>query len=192
MQAAAGKQFESIIDEVISTPLNINSLQAEHLLTNKVNLAGFYNSDNGLYGNTPEQNLSNKVAGGGLVATPSDLVKIGSALLNNTLLSESSFEQMTQVQPMFDGSDNPQYYALGWRHYETRHILGEDNMVDIIHHGGVSVGANSFLMLVPKYNISVAVLTNGKGEKSRGEIQRLAYKLAKIVIENSPEISQQL
>ena len=84
---------------------------------------------------------------------------------------------MTQVQKIAGGEDNPQSYALGWRHYTTRHILdGED--VDVIHHGGVSVGANAFLLLVPQYNISVAILTNSKGQNSRGEIQMFAYRLA--------------
>ena len=182
MQAAANKPFDMVLKEFIATPLKLNQTQAEHLLTNTERLAEFYNSDNGLYGLTPEQNLSNKVAGGGIVSTPTELVTLGAALLNNSLLQPESFEKMVQVQPMFDGSKNPQSYALGWRHYKTRHILGENNQVDIIHHGGVSVGANAYFMLVPEFNITVAILTNSKGEKSRGKIQLLAYELAKMAI----------
>lgn len=109
------------------------------------------------------------------------------ALLSNKSLTQESFTEMTTVQAMFDGSDNPQAYALGWRHYETRLILGDHAKVDVIHHGGRAFGADSFFMLVPAYNICVAVMTNGQGEKSRVEIQKLAYRLAGIVIEQKLE-----
>ncbi|MCW8998555.1 MAG: beta-lactamase family protein, partial [Kangiellaceae bacterium] len=182
MQAAGGKPFEELIAELVTDPLGLSQTKAEHLLKNTSNLAGFYTSDGGLYGITPEQNLSNKVAGGGLVSTPTDLVRLGAALLNGTMLERTSFDEMVAVQPMFDGSEPPQYYTLGWRHYETSHIVDKDNKVDVIHHGGVASGANSFLMLVPDHNISIAILTNGKGEKSRGEIQMLAYRLVGMVV----------
>lgn len=183
MQAAGGKRFETLIDELVALPSGLSSTYAEHLLTSTEHLANFYTSDNGLYGVTPEQNLSNKVAGGGLVSTPTDLVKLGAALLNGGLLQRSTFTEMVTVQPMFDGSENPQSYGLGWRHYETSRIFDENNKVDIIHHGGVSVGANAFLMLLPEHDIAVAILTNGKGQRSRGEIQMLAYRLARMAIE---------
>lgn len=182
MQAAGRKRFEALVADLVTQPLGMTSTQAESDLIRPEQLAAFYRSDDGLYGDTPEQNLSNKVAGGGFVSTPKDLVTLGSALLSGQLLSPESFIEMTTVQPMYDGSENQQGYALGWRHYETRHILDEDNQVDVIHHGGRSFGADSFLLLVPEHNISVAITTNGRSEKSRGEIQMLAYELAGMVI----------
>lgn len=182
MQAAGNKTFEALLQSLVTKPLGLNDIQGEHLLGPTSELASFYNAKEGLYGNTPPQNLSNKVAGGGLVSTPTDLVKLGSALLNNTLLSAESFAEMTKVQPMFDGSKNPQYYALGWRHHETSRVINDgendETNVDVIHHGGVAVGANAFLLLVPEHNISVAIATNSKSASSRAEIQLLAYKLA--------------
>lgn len=184
MQTAGGKPFETLVKELVTQPLNLIQTEAEHLLKNKAQLANFYTSDDGLYGITVEQNLSNKVAGGGFVSTPSDLVTIGAALLDGSMLSKDSFDEMVKVQPMFDGSENPQYYALGWRHYETSRIVDENNKVDIIHHGGVAQGADSYFMLVPDHNIAVAITTNGQGDKSRREIQMLAYRLAGLVIKD--------
>ncbi len=182
MQAAGGKSFEKLVTELVTKPLGLSQTQAEHRLENTTALAGFYTSDEGLYGITPEQNLSNKVAGGGLVSTPTDLVRLGAALMNGSLLAQSTFEEMVTVQPMFDGSEPPQSYTLGWRHYETSHIIDKENKIDVIHHGGVASGANAFMMMVPDHDISIAILTNGKGEKSRGEIQMLAYRLAGMVV----------
>jgi len=182
MQAAGGKRFETLVEELVTKPLGLTRTKAENLLQTRAELAGFYNSDDGLYGLTPEQNLSNKVAGGGIVSTPTELVTMGAALLNGSLLTQKSFADMVKVQPMFDGSKNPQYYGLGWRHYETSRIIDKDHKVDIIHHGGVAEGAVSFLMMVPDHNISVAIISNGKGAKTRREIQMLAYRLAGMVI----------
>ncbi len=187
MQAAGNKQFEKLVEEMVIQPLGLNQTRPEHLLKDTNHLATFYTSDDGLYGETPKQNLSNKVAGGGYISTPTDLVKLGDALLSNRLLTADSFQKMTEVQPMFDGSDNPQYYALGWRHYETSHIIDEDNKVDVIHHGGRAQGADTFLLLVPEHKITVAITTNGQGNKSRGEIQMLAYRMAGLAIAEKSE-----
>ena len=168
MQAAGGKPFESLVAELVTIPLGLSQTQAEHSLEDTTELAGFYTSDGGLYGITPQQNLSNKVAGGGFVSTPTDLVKLGSALMNGSFLEQSTFEEMVAVQPMFDGSIPPQNYTLGWRHHETSNIIDKENKVDVIHHGGVASGANAFMMLVPDHGISIAILTNGKAvEKFR-------------------------
>ncbi|WP_372770548.1 serine hydrolase domain-containing protein [Pseudoalteromonas sp.] len=187
IEAAGGRTFESLLQQLVTEPLGLVSTQAEHLLTSKNSLAKFYVSDKGLYGRTPEQNLSNKVAGGGLVSTPTELVKLGSALLSNTLLTKQSFMEMTTVQKMPDGQNNPQYYSLGWRHHKTKQILENEQEVDVIHHGGVSVGSNAFMLLVPEHNISVAIMTNGKGQTSRREIQLLAYQFAGMVINDKRE-----
>lgn len=187
MQAAGAKPFDELVTRLVTRPVGMNNTSPEHLLTDTSHLAGFCTSDGGLYGITPVQNLSNKVAGGGFVSTPSDLVLMGASLLKGELLMQESFDEMVEVQPMHDGSDHPQYYALGWRHYKTQHILDKENKVDVIHHGGVAQGADSFLLLVPEYDISVAILTNGQGDKSRGEIQMLAYRLAGMVIRGQQE-----
>lgn len=79
MQSAAGKPFEQLVDELVLQPLGLAKTQPEHLLINWDKLASFYMSDDGLYGLTPEQKLSNKVAGGGYVSTPTELVELGIA-----------------------------------------------------------------------------------------------------------------
>ena len=111
-------------------------------------------------------------------------VRLGAALMNDELIEPATREAFFTVQPMFDGSEHPQAYALGWRHHETTNILGEDRPVDVVHHGGTSVGGVAFLLLVPDFNISVALLSNGAGEQTRREIQMLAYNMAAMAIDH--------
>jgi len=181
MQQAAGMPFLDLMQTLVFDPLDMNATAAEQP-GSVDNLVEFYNSDNGEYGITRDVDLSIKWAGGGLVSTPSDLVTLGAALLNDRLIQPATRQAFFATQPMFDGSENPQAYALGWRHHETINILGEDQPVDVVHHGGTSVGGVAFLLLVPDHNISIAFLSNGAGGETRREIQMLAYRIAAMAI----------
>ena len=182
MQEAADQPFLAVMDDYLFNPLGMDDTMAE--LPGRVDhLVNFYTSDDGLYGATREVDMSIKWAGGGFVSTPSDMVRLGNALLRNEFLSRETRDEMFAVQPMSDGSENPQAYALGWRHHETINILGEENPVDVVHHGGTAMGGVAFLLLVPDHNISIALLTNGAGDLTRREIQMLAYRMAALAIE---------
>jgi serine beta-lactamase-like protein LACTB len=182
MQEAAGKPFLQLMAELVFEPLNMSATGPEDRSDELRGIVSFYNSDDGLYGATRPVDLSIKWAGGGLISTPTDLVTLGASLLNDQLISQDTRDQFFMPQAMFDGSENPQAYALGWRHHKTIHILGEESPVDVVHHGGTSVGGVAFLLLVPEHNISVAFLSNGVGENTRNDLQLLAYRVAAMAI----------
>ncbi len=183
MQAAAGKPFLQLVNDLVLAPLAMTSTIPEDRTRQLPQLVEFYTSGNGLYGHTPVVDLSNKWAGGGFIATPIDLVKLGEAVLGDHLLSSDSKAAMFKVQPMSDGSDNSQFYTLGWRRHETVNIFDEDRPVEVIHHGGASTGAAAFLLLVPSHHVSIAFASNGRSDDTRIELQRLAYKIARQCIE---------
>lgn len=187
MAAAAEKPFLEIMSEQIFDPLGMEYSSAKDRTKGLPGLVNFYYAGGGLFGPSYPVDLSNKWAGGGLVSTPTDLVKFGAAVLNGQLLDPAARQTMVSRQRMADGSDNPQAYALGWRHHKTIHILGEDSPVDVIHHGGTSVGGAAFLLLVPEYDIVVAYLTNGRTETIRGELQMLAYRSVKMILDASQQ-----
>jgi len=114
----------------------------------------------------PDQNLSYKWAGGGLLSTPSDLVKLGNALLKDTSFVGTKTRNMFfEPQRLSDGQINEQKYALGWRSYDeysSQHLLGEDKPVWIVHHGGVSKGSMNLLCLFPDEGVVIDVAMNGR------------------------------
>lgn len=181
MQQAAGMPFLDLMAKYVFDPLQMNNTQPERS-SDAEGLVRFYNSDHGEYGITRDVDFSIKWAGGGFVSTPSDLVRMGYAWLTDKFIDHDTRLEFFKTQAMFDGSKNPQDYALGWRHHKTIHILGENQPVEVVHHGGKSVGGAGFLLLVPNHNISVAILSNGTGEVTRGEIQMLAYRIAALGI----------
>lgn len=183
MQEAAGIPFLQLMTELLFEPLEMRATGPENYDGEMKDLVSFYYAEAGLYGSTRPVDFSIKWAGGGFVSTPTDLVTLGSALLSDRFIEPETRKLFFTPQPLFDGSRNPQAYALGWRHHETIHILGEDHPVDVVHHGGTSVGGVAFFMLVPNYDISIAFMSNGVGETTRNDLQLLAYRLAGKIIE---------
>lgn len=75
---------------------------------------------------------------------------------------------------------NKQGYGIGWRVHELD--LGADfEKLTYMNHGAVSAGAQSFLMVIPKYNMSVAINANIK-TKEFGAFNKVTYQLARIFI----------
>lgn len=105
-------------------------------------------------------NLSHRLAGGGLISTPGDLVRLGSGYLDPSYLHTDVRAQIWTPQRLNHGEVNPQNYALGWR----RHEYQPDNipLFTYYHHGGVSRGSQSMLIVVPEHQLSVAVNINSK------------------------------
>lgn len=114
----------------------------------------------------PDQNLSYKWAGGGLLSSPSDLVKMGNAFLNDTtFVSTKVRNAFFEPQRLSNGEINEQKYALGWRSYydyASEHLLGEDTPVWMVHHGGVSKGSMNLLCIFPNEAVVINVAINGR------------------------------
>lgn len=182
MEAAADEDFLEIIQSRIIHPLGMTTTIPENAGQPAANMVGFYTSGEGVYGPTYPIDNSYKWAGGGFLSTPGDLVKLGIALLGDDYLSAEARATMFKRQLMPSGEDNPQYYALGWRHYETSLIFSENDKIDVIHHGGTSAGGASFFMLVPDYNIAISILSNSASGDIRPEIQTLAYEMVGRII----------
>ncbi|MCO1333083.1 serine hydrolase [Microbulbifer sp. OS29] len=106
--------------------------------------------------------LSHRLPGGGYISTPSDLVKLGARYLDETYISAETREIFWAPQKLANDEVNQQDYALGWR-YREQEIPGV-GLLRHANHGGVSRGSQSWLMVIPDYNLSVAVNINRKTE----------------------------
>jgi beta-lactamase family protein len=102
------------------------------------------------------------LAGGGLVSTSVALARIGNAWLDPNFISETTRNAMWTPQVLANGEVNEQSYALGWRFYQDREINGRT--LSYAHHGGVSKGAMSWLVVYPDHGLSIAVNINTHGE----------------------------
>lgn len=165
LEAVAGEQFLAHIRKEVFEPLGMNATGAEYELPAHNSLAGFYWNRDGRYPAYrvwQKVDLSHRLAGGGYISTPSDLVKLGSAWLDDDFISPEIRAQFWQPQALADGNINPQNYALGWRwaNYED-----EAGLVHNANHGGISRGSQSWLMVIPERKMAVAVMINSNVEE---------------------------
>ncbi|RXE91069.1 hypothetical protein [Pseudoalteromonas phenolica] len=63
---------------------------------------------------------------------------------------------MWTPQQLNNGEINPQNYALGWR--DAKNLLLDKYTV--YHHGGVSRGSQSMLIVIPELSLSIAANIN--------------------------------
>ncbi|MHA7055762.1 serine hydrolase domain-containing protein [Aquimarina sp. M1] len=180
IEGASGKDFLSFMDEEVFNPLGLNNIKGETTSLSPENVSKFYEVDENMYKETFKVNNSNKWAGGGFVATPTDLVKLGNAFLNYTLLHKETTEILIQPVALDSGNINEQNYAIGWRNDLTEKIFDHNQKVQIVHHAGTAVGSTSVFILFPEYNLSISLLMNRSGSVS--DLFTYSYELAKIFI----------
>ena len=174
LEEVSGNDFRMYLRNEIFHLLRMENTYADHSNIKSESEAKFYEiTTNGEYRDWhtfgfphPNQNLSYKWAGGGMLSTPTDLVKLGNALLNDTTFISTKIRNIFfEPQRLSNGDINEQKYALGWRSdydYVTENLLGEDTPVWMVHHGGVSKGSMNLLYLFPYENVVIDVAINGR------------------------------
>ena len=163
VQAIAGEPFQAILEREIFDPLGLNAIGPDwddrFLGTN----ATFYQRKAGRVKPWRDVDLSLKLAAGGLTATPADLASLGAAWLDDDFISASTREEFWTPVRLPNGQINSQSYALGWR-VTAQQIEGVGE-VEHYNHGGVSKGAQCWLMVVPKYNLVIAISINSRSNQ---------------------------
>ncbi len=119
-----------------------------------------------------ENNLSNRIPGGGLYTTVVDMLKFGNAVLDNTFIKRETLELMRQHHSL---EKERNAYGFGWFLYNPKPNEGA-----IIGHSGAQTGCSSQLFLIPEKGIVTVVLTNTSGAAK--EATTFAAQLMKIAL----------
>ena len=172
LEKITNTDFLTLLNQKVFHPLSMDNTFGDHSQYVKGEMASFYETKGCKYrkwktfGFIPNEiDLSYKWAGGGFMSTPTDLVKMGNAILSDsTFLSENTLSVFFKPQKLSDGKINPQKYALGWRSYEKYKHGAFQEEVWMVHHGGVSKGSMNFLVLFPDYNMVINASINTRTE----------------------------
>lgn len=155
IETASHTDYLSYMQQAVFTPLGMTSTGADYsdkIVTNRVR---FYEHQNKKLVNAAMVDNSYKWAGGGLLSTPVDLVKLGEGLLKNTTLRKETVSLLFTPQLLADGKNTQ--YGFGWR-------IGTDQRGrKVIHHGGLIDGGRTFLLLYPENDLIVAITANMSG-----------------------------
>jgi serine beta-lactamase-like protein LACTB len=179
MESATGdKTFKNIIHEHVLKPLKLKETTFDDSNTIIANRQSSYVFSKGELLNTPEVSTSYKYAGGGFLATPSDVVKFAMAHTNQQYLNLFTLKKMFTKHELPDGSNNS--FGIGWRigfeHYinsaekkkkqDTELIELMQKHSNSVMHSGSSMGSKTMMILCLDHNHSVTVVKNVSREKS--------------------------
>lgn len=204
LEQAANQPFLEYMHDTIFNPLNMQDTYADHTLPKTKHFATFYETKDGYYreyrtlGIKHDVNLSYKWAGGGFISTPTDLVKMGNAYLNDsTFLSYKTKKEFWSPVKLKNGKVNEQLYALGWRsylQYESESLLKKEP-VWMVHHGGVSKGSMNFLILFPNYNLVIDASINARANSFQDfslEVRKIANYFLEVIEKNETQLYRDL
>ncbi|HEY6124985.1 MAG TPA: serine hydrolase domain-containing protein [Steroidobacteraceae bacterium] len=162
LETAAKLPFLELLQRDIATPLGLASLSGDApmlIVPNRV--SGYHPGDlvrkafptfEGKWSNTAQNNPAYKWAGGGLLATPSDVARFGAAHLAPGKLSKAALDTLFTVYTERNERSPP--LGLGWR-------IDEDAAKRLRwHHAGGQDGARASLVVYPKEKLSIAFATN--------------------------------
>lgn len=180
LEGAAGRPFPALLAAQVFAPAGMTgtAVDTPGAMPDRV---AFYVGQGDRYTAARPVDSSFRIAGGGLVSTPTDLARFGLALQDGRLLSADGVRRMWTVQPLADGSANPQNYALGWRVDESTRLFVDGRPLQVVHHGGSQAGAAAFLLLVPEQGLAVAVMANSSD--GRAQVQDTALRLAQELLQ---------
>ena len=159
LEGASGESFVRYMDQEIFKPLGMKDTLADDPRRDDPQLASFYHAYDRRASEVSFVNNSVKIAGGGILSTPRDLVIMSNRLTAGTFLKKETWALLTESQKLEDGSLAKGGYAIGWRKYHLP-IKEGGKKVTLINHGGTSVGCISYLTIFPELDVVVAMTTN--------------------------------
>jgi len=162
LESAAKTPFLELIQREIAQPLALPSFgpDAPRSITpnrvtgyHPVKIAGAVHPPvEGPWANILPVNPAYKWAGGGLLATPTDLARFGAAHYAPGVLDQRTLDALFTVQTQATNNSPP--LGLGWR------IDDDPNKRLRWHHAGGQDGARASLVVYPKEKLAIAFATN--------------------------------
>ena len=163
LATAADRSFASLLRQEVFDPLEMGSSTVDDPTVEIPQRATFYSGNREGERVVIQVDDSYKAPSGGLLSTPSELVKFGTAVLTGLTpsgepwLNADTRELLTTRRPLADGRTPG--YALGFR-VQPADADADPPGPRAIHHGGSSVGGRSMLYLLPDFGIVVSLLCN--------------------------------
>jgi CubicO group peptidase (beta-lactamase class C family) len=153
MEAAAGRDFLSYMQETVFTPLALTKTQPDDATRVIPQRTRFYKlKAGGGFELEPDVDNGYKWASGGFLSTPEDLVRFGFAFMHPGFLTQKSLDALFTSQKTSDGQATG--YGIGWS------IIDVKNGRHIWSHTGGSVGGTTLLMIHPESGMVLAMTAN--------------------------------
>lgn len=173
IEAVSGMTYEAYLQEKIWTPAGMQHTGIEYADNRPEGMTEFYyrNRRGKIKKSTPND-LSNRIPGGGVYSTAEDLLRFGHAILDGSLIQDSTFQMMQEQSGVpYEGSP----YGMGIFLYGINPNWGK-----VVGHGGGQTGVTAHMFIMTEQRTVVVVLSNTAlaGQfvgPLAGQVMRLAY-----------------
>lgn len=172
VEGASGAGYLEYVHEHVLGPAGADGIRDDDPFDLVRHRAHGYRRVRGELRNAILADTSNKVPGGGLLGTASDMARFGAALLSGRLLKPATLKALFEPQKLLDGRSTE--YTLGLRATKRR------NGREIWHHGGQPRVSNLIYML-PDRGFVVVLLCNL--ESVSADLLDLAREIADLVLD---------
>ncbi|WP_298338473.1 serine hydrolase domain-containing protein [uncultured Algibacter sp.] len=152
MQKASKTDFNVLVNNFVFKPLSMSNTTLDDSKINYPNTTKFYRKKRVL--STPVAN-EYKVAGGGFLSTSEDLIKFGEEIISPKTVTKDALANMVTSQKLKSGKITG--YGIGFSVEHTK------NNTHKYYHTGGGVGASTLLLVYPKEELIISVLTNKTG-----------------------------
>ena len=162
VEAAAGEPFLEFMQREVFDPSEMRDTALDDVRRPAARRASFYwpfaagNTRNGVEDAADADN-SCILGAGGLLSTPSDVVRFGLAMRAGRLLRPETIDMLRTPLELESGESTG--YGLGW-FIRSAPVGPEANPTTIVGHSGTSVGGFTSFMTLPEHDMVVAVTTN--------------------------------
>lgn len=154
VERVSGQTFEDYMRQNIWDKADMANTGIERFGEHMANKSKLYhrNKGKGKPKEADENNLSNRLPGGGFYTTVGDMLKYGNAVLNNVLVKKETLDLMREHHSL---EKERNAYGFGWYLYNPKPNEGA-----IIGHSGAQTGCSAQLFIVPGQKVVVIVLAN--------------------------------
>jgi CubicO group peptidase (beta-lactamase class C family) len=156
IENVTGKTYEAYIQENVLDKAGMKNTKLDKFGTVVENKSSLYHRDRkGRIKEAATNNLSNRIPAGGYYSTVDDLLAFGNAIINHTLIQESTLTLMTQNNGL-KKEGNP--HAIGWFMYG-----GKQNPSGALGHSGGQTGVSGQIIIIPGTKTVSVALANTSG-----------------------------
>jgi CubicO group peptidase (beta-lactamase class C family) len=164
IEEASDMPYEKYLDKYIWEPLKMDHIFLDEPQQIIENRAEGYKLVFGKLQNSEFVNITSRFASGGICASVTDLLKYGSGLNSNKILSENTIQMMESSMALENGVYTD--YGMGWRVHPV-------NGHHMIYHTGGQPETRTMLVRLPEENLTIAVAYNLEGGHLRDFPKRL-------------------
>lgn len=154
LEAATGETITDLVEEEISAPFGLTTLQTENRNDGDDNRSAVYNSTNA---DVAADNTSWKILGGGLESSAYDLLRFGMLTLDGSLINADTLTEM-QLSPTPTTCNDPNWGNMG--NYALGLQVGTQKGTTVLWKGGNQLGSNTHIRLYPDEDLVIVVLAN--------------------------------